>query len=81
MALTVFREARLAKRAAGTATNLGAIHGAIELPDVLVKSYSEDLKDRDGAFFGERFAGAPAVAAYVAAVRARPAFKSTIGAE
>lgn len=54
MALTVFREARLAKRAAGTATILGAIHGAIELPDVLVKSYSEDLKDRDGAFFGER---------------------------
>ena len=33
------------------------------------------------AFFGEKFAKAPKVAAYVAALRARPAFKETIGAE
>ena len=33
------------------------------------------------AFFGEKFAGAPAVARYVAAIQARPAFRATIGAE
>ena len=33
------------------------------------------------AFFGERFTGAPRVAAYVAALRKRPAFVATIGAE
>ena len=33
------------------------------------------------AFFGERFTGSPAVARYVKAIEARPAFRETIGAE
>ncbi len=45
--------------------------------DVAVASYLHYC----AAFFGEKFSGAPAVARYVAAVRERPAFKSTIGAE
>ncbi len=44
----------MAKQATDSNSTFGAVHGAVELPDVLVKSYSEDLKDRDGAFFGER---------------------------
>ena len=45
--------------------------------DVAVGSYLHYC----AAFFGEKFTGAPAVTAYVAALRARPAFKATIGAE
>jgi glutathione S-transferase len=51
--------------------------GAFSVADVAVGSYLHYC----GAFFGEKFAACPKVAAYVAAVRARPAFKSTIGAE
>lgn len=50
---------------------------AFSVADVAVGSYLHYAS----AFFGERFAGAPAVAAYVAAIRARPAFRETIGAE
>lgn len=50
---------------------------AFSIADVAVGSYLYYAK----AFFGERYAAAPAVARYVAAIEARPAFKSTIGAE
>ena len=50
---------------------------AFTVADVAVASYLHYC----AVFFSERFAGAPAVARYVAAVRERPAFKATIGAE
>jgi len=54
------------------------VDGAVfTIADVAVGSYLHYC----AAFFGERFAGAPRVAAYVAALRARPAFAATIGAE
>lgn len=50
---------------------------AFSVADVAVGSYLFYAK----AFFGEKYAAAPAVARYLAAIEARPAFKSTIGAE
>lgn len=50
---------------------------AFSVADVAVGSYLHYA----GAFFAEKFVGAPAVAAYIAAIRARPAFRETIGAE
>ena len=50
---------------------------AFTVADVAVGSYLHYC----AAFFGEKFVKAPKVAAYVAALRARPAFKETIGAE
>jgi glutathione S-transferase len=45
--------------------------------DVAVGSYLHYA----AAFFGEKFASAPAVVRYLNALRARPAFRETIGAE
>ena len=50
---------------------------AFSIADVAVGSYLHYA----AVFFSERFAGAPAVARYVAAIQARPAFAATIGAE
>ena len=50
---------------------------AFSVADVAVGAYLHYC----AAFFGEKFVKAPKVAAYVAALRARPAFKETIGAE
>lgn len=50
---------------------------AFTVADVAVGSYLHYC----AAFFGEKFASTPAVAAYVAALRKRPAFIETIGAE
>jgi len=50
---------------------------AFGVADVAVGAYLHYA----AAFFGERYAASPAVARYLAAIRARPAFAATVGAE